>query len=87
MVDGVDTAVLGLVWAIMFRFMKIGDSEEGDQLNATDALLLWVKQKTAEYPNVSVKKDFKSTFADGLALCALYVLCFITFIIRANDAV
>jgi len=75
--DGDVTAVLGLLWAIMLRFLKIGDDDdEGSlRLNARDALLLWCKNKCEGYANVPEFQNFKKTgkapFHTGIALCAI----------------
>eukprot|EP00004_Rigifila_ramosa_P009734 TRINITY_DN213_c0_g1_i1.p1 TRINITY_DN213_c0_g1~~TRINITY_DN213_c0_g1_i1.p1 ORF type:complete len:1246 (-),score=385.52 TRINITY_DN213_c0_g1_i1:64-3723(-) len=61
--------ILGLVWAIMLRFMKFGEDDE-DQTNAKDALRMWVANKTAGYAGVQIQ-DMSNSFRDGLALCAL----------------
>src|SRR3989338_8264830 len=63
--DGDERAVLGLVWAIMLKFMKIGDDDDGaETLNAKDALLMWVQNKTTGYKGVEVtgfnKKSWRS---------------------------
>lgn len=68
-VDGSERDILGLVWAIMLKYLKFGDEEDGEQLNAKDALLMWVQNKTTGY-GIKVE-NFKSHFHDGLALCAL----------------
>jgi hypothetical protein len=52
----------------MLKFLKFGDDAEA--LNAKDALLLWVQNKTASYANIKVD-NFKKSFKDGLALCAI----------------
>eukprot|EP01094_Clydonella_sp_ATCC50884_P008373 TRINITY_DN177_c0_g1_i1.p1 TRINITY_DN177_c0_g1~~TRINITY_DN177_c0_g1_i1.p1 ORF type:complete len:1232 (+),score=684.36 TRINITY_DN177_c0_g1_i1:352-3696(+) len=52
----------------MLKFMRFGDDE--DAVNAKDALLLWIQNKTASYKNLKVE-NFKKGFKDGLALCAL----------------
>ncbi|KAJ5066874.1 alpha-actinin [Anaeramoeba ignava] len=63
-------AALALTWGIMMKYIKIDDESGGESLNAKDALLMWCKNKTASYKGVEVT-DFKKSFADGLALCAI----------------
>jgi len=70
LVNGNEKNVLGLLWAIMSKYMKFGDDEEGGQLSARDALLLWVQNKLSTYDNVKIE-NFTTSFHDGLALCAL----------------
>ncbi|KAJ5072076.1 alpha-actinin-2 [Anaeramoeba ignava] len=67
---GDQKAALALTWGIMMKFMKIDDESGGDSLNAKDALLMWCKNKTHNYKGVEIT-DFKKSFADGLALCAI----------------
>eukprot|EP01156_Anaeramoeba_ignava_P013791 Anaeramoba_ignava/a607539_2293.p1 GENE.a607539_2293~~a607539_2293.p1 ORF type:complete len:998 (+),score=362.98 a607539_2293:509-3502(+) len=67
---GDQKAALALTWGIMMKYIKIDDESGGESLNAKDALLMWCKNKTASYKNVGVT-DFKKSFADGLALCAI----------------
>lgn len=67
--DGEERSVLGLIWAIMSQYLKIVD-ENGQQLNAKEALLEWCQSKTASYPEVKIE-NFTSSFHDGLALCAI----------------
>lgn len=68
-VDGDVRGVLGLVWACMLKFLRIGDPADEQALNFKDALLLWVQNKTASY---GIKVDgWKNGFKDGLALCAI----------------
>ena len=74
--------ILGMIWTLILRFtiatityvswslisestLKFGYSEEG--LSAKDGLLLWCQRKTQGYEDVQVK-DFKKSFANGLAL-------------------
>ena len=59
----------------MMRFMRFHDAllgEEGSAANmsAKEQLMSWVQHNTQGYPSVSVK-NFTSSFADGLALCAI----------------
>jgi hypothetical protein len=72
--DGDEKAVLGLLWAIMIRFLKVGDDEDagsgGVVLSPKDALLRWVQIQTEGYAHVDVK-GFTKSFHDGMALCAL----------------
>ncbi|KAK8865644.1 hypothetical protein IAR55_000789 [Kwoniella newhampshirensis] len=68
-VDGNLKLILGMIWTLILRFTIATITEEG--LSAKDGLLLWCQRKTAPYsPEVDVQ-NFKKSFADGLALCAL----------------
>ncbi|KAL9652530.1 hypothetical protein ABK040_000100 [Willaertia magna] len=62
------TQILGMIWCLIHKF-EIQDISE-DELSAREGLLLWCKKKTKGYPNVNVK-DFKGSWQDGLAFCAL----------------
>lgn len=68
--DGEEKQVLGLVWGIMRKFLKFGDDQDEQKLNARDALLMWVQNQVAGYPGVAVE-NFGKSFHNGLALCAL----------------
>ncbi|OWT40893.1 actin cross-linking [Cryptococcus neoformans] len=68
-VDGNLKLILGMIWTLILRFTIANITESG--LSARDGLLLWCQRKTAGYnPEVDVQ-NFKGSFADGLALCAL----------------
>jgi hypothetical protein len=67
-VDGNLKLILGMIWTLILRFTIAGITEEG--LSAKDGLLLWCQRKTAQYRDVDVQ-NFKASFADGLAICAL----------------
>ncbi|WVR05610.1 hypothetical protein IAU60_002632 [Kwoniella sp. DSM 27419] len=68
-VDGNLKLILGMIWTLILRFTIASITEEG--LSAKDGLLLWCQRKTSPYaPDVDVQ-NFKRSFADGLALCAL----------------
>jgi len=69
-IDGQERPVLGFVWACILKFMKFGDDDDASSLNAKDALLMWVANRTVGYNGVKVEK-FPHSFRDGLALCAL----------------
>nr|CAG4714688.1 unnamed protein product [Naegleria fowleri] len=62
------TQILGMIWCLIHKF-EIQDISE-DELSAREGLLLWCKKKTKGYANVNVK-DFKGSWQDGLAFCAL----------------
>jgi len=70
LLDNETKAILGLIWAVMLKFIKIGDDEDADQLNAKDALLLWCQNKCKGYPDLPVN-SFKKDFKDGRVLCAI----------------
>jgi len=71
-VDARENPILGLIWALMMKFMKIGDDEDSQKLNARDALLMWVNSKCPEFGGIeNFKKTAKSPFHNGMALCAL----------------
>ncbi|ODO11861.1 hypothetical protein I350_00645 [Cryptococcus amylolentus CBS 6273] len=68
-VDGNSKLILGMIWTLILRFTIANITESG--LSARDGLLLWCQRKTASYnPDIDVQ-NFKSSFVDGLALCAL----------------
>eukprot|EP00211_Chloroparvula_japonica_P004956 CAMPEP_0119119142 /NCGR_PEP_ID=MMETSP1310-20130426/760_1 /TAXON_ID=464262 /ORGANISM="Genus nov. species nov., Strain RCC2339" /LENGTH=856 /DNA_ID=CAMNT_0007108559 /DNA_START=117 /DNA_END=2684 /DNA_ORIENTATION=+ len=67
--DGETRPVLGFVWACILKFLKFGDDDDAEKLNAKDALLMWVQNKVAGY-GLAVEK-FPNSFKDGKVLCAL----------------
>nr|ODO02601.1 actin cross-linking [Cryptococcus depauperatus CBS 7855] len=68
-VDGNLKLILGMIWTLILRFTIANITESG--LSARDGLLLWCQRKTSSYnPDVDIQ-NFKSSFADGLAICAL----------------
>jgi len=71
LVDGHETSVLGLIYAIFLKFMKLDDDEEGSHgVSFPDALKMWVTNQVASYQNVKIQNLTKS-FHNGLAFCAL----------------
>ncbi|GHJ86599.1 hypothetical protein NliqN6_3001 [Naganishia liquefaciens] len=70
-VDGNAKLVLGLIWTLILRFTMSSINEEG--LQAREGLLLWCQRKTAgdPYEPYVLIRDFKRSWSDGLALCAL----------------
>ena len=44
---------MALVWAIMLKFIKFDDDDDGENLSATDALLKWLQFHLKDYPQVS----------------------------------
>eukprot|EP01137_Pigoraptor_chileana_P036254 Opistho-2@31501 len=68
-VDGNEKSVLGLIFQIIIRYMKL-DEEDQQSGDIKEALLLWLRNKTAGYANVKIDNLTKS-FHDGLAFNAL----------------
>jgi Ca2+-binding EF-hand superfamily protein len=68
LLDKDERAILGLAWAIILKFVKFGDSD--DDLDAKQALLMWIQNRTASYEGANVT-DFKASMKDGYALGAL----------------
>jgi len=67
--DGKEIFVLGLVFAVIIKYMKL-DEEDSGSSDVKEALLLWLKNKTAGYRDVSID-NFTKSFQDGLAFNAL----------------
>lgn len=68
LVDMDERNVLGMIWNVILKSIKITD-EETTAMNAKDALLLWCKNRIADYPDVTL--DNWKGFNDGTVLCAL----------------
>ncbi|KAJ8577350.1 hypothetical protein ON010_g1852 [Phytophthora cinnamomi] len=66
--DGNNKLVLGLMWTLIKSFQVAEIDVEG--VSGKDGLLLWVNRSLADYPTVDVK-NFSSSWADGMAFCAL----------------
>jgi len=69
LVDGNAKFVFGLVFAVIIKYMKL-DEEDSASADVKEALMLWLKNKTAGYNNISIDNYTKS-FHDGLIFCAL----------------
>jgi Ca2+-binding EF-hand superfamily protein len=67
-VDKNEKQILGLVWAIMIRFLKFNE-DEAESLSAEEALLMWVKNQVAPY-KLDVT-NFTKSFHDGKVFAAL----------------
>lgn len=68
--EGDSKDIMGLVYAIMLKFLKFDDDDGDSAGNAKDALLRWCQFHTKGFVNVNVTNLTKS-WSDGLALCAL----------------
>lgn len=69
-VDGNEKLILGFIFQIIIKFMKFDDEGENTSGDVKEALMLWLKNKTAGYNNVSID-NFTKSFHNGLAFCAL----------------
>lgn len=67
--DGDDRAVLGLVWALMMKYLKFA-TEDDESMSPKDALLRWVNLNVSGYGLPEVK-NFTKSFHDGRVFCAL----------------
>jgi Ca2+-binding EF-hand superfamily protein len=70
LVDGEQVSVMGMVWAIMLKFMKLDDGEEdGPSVTFADALKMWIANQVGSY---GLKVDnWTKSFHDGKVFCAL----------------
>jgi len=63
--------VLGFVFSVIRKYLKFDDEEEGaGDMDAKDALMLWLQNKTQGYANIKIE-NFTRSFHDGLPFCAL----------------
>lgn len=69
LVDGNAKFVLGLVFAVIIKYMKL-DEDDAESTDVKEALLLWLRNKTTGYANLSID-NFTKSFQDGLVFCAL----------------
>ncbi|EDQ86636.1 uncharacterized protein MONBRDRAFT_28031 [Monosiga brevicollis MX1] len=67
--DGDDRAVLGLIWALMMKYLKFAQ-EDDENLSPKEALLRWVNLNTNGHAHAEVS-NFTKDFQNGMALCAL----------------
>eukprot|EP00808_Paulinella_micropora_P017274 g24501.t1 len=70
LLDGEVNAILGLIWAIMLKYLKLEEDDGGPVLNFKDSLLMWLKNQLVPYKDIHVK-DLTKSWHDGMALCAL----------------
>lgn len=70
LVDGVEIPVMGMIWAIMLKFMKLDeDEEDGPSMTFADALKMWIANQVSSY---GLKVDnWTKSFHDGKIFCAL----------------
>jgi spectrin beta len=68
--DGDFPDIMGIVYAMMLKFLKFDDDDGESAGNAKEALLRWCQFHTKGFVNVNVTNLTKS-WTDGLALCAL----------------
>eukprot|EP00457_Paulinella_chromatophora_P000620 gb/GEZN01000620.1/.p1 GENE.gb/GEZN01000620.1/~~gb/GEZN01000620.1/.p1 ORF type:complete len:1267 (+),score=297.19 gb/GEZN01000620.1/:91-3891(+) len=71
LVDGEETPILGLIWAIMLKFLKLEDDEpDSRSLNFKDSLLMWFQNQLKGYTELHIQ-DLTKSWRDGIALCAI----------------
>ena len=71
LLDKKDKSVFGLLFSVILKFVKLEDEDaEAAGGDVREALKLWFSKRTAGYKGVSIT-DLKSSFTDGLVLCAL----------------
>jgi len=71
LVGGDEKLIFGLIFTVIVKYMKFEDEEGGSQSgDVKDALMLWLKNKTAGYRDVTLE-NFTKSFHDGLPFCAL----------------
>jgi Ca2+-binding EF-hand superfamily protein len=68
-VDGKANFVLGLIFAVIIKYLKL-DEDDAASADIKEALLLWLKNKTAGYKNINIE-NFTKSFQDGLVFNAL----------------
>jgi Ca2+-binding EF-hand superfamily protein len=69
-VDGNEKLILGMIFQIILKFFKIEDDEGNASGDVKEALMLWLKNRTAGYSGVELK-DWTKSFHNGLPFCAL----------------
>lgn len=69
-VDGKTNLILGTIFQIILKYMKLDDEDVAASNDVKEAMLLWLNNKTAGYNNVKIE-NFTKSFHDGLAFCAL----------------
>lgn len=67
-VDKDEKSVLAVIWAVMSKFLKFGDDNDG--LDAKSSLLLWVNNQISGR-GLKPISAFGKEWHDGLALCAI----------------
>ena len=70
LIRGDSKDVMALIWALMMKFMRFDDDEDGAALQAKDALIKWLQFHTSTYKSVQIQNLTKS-FHNGLAFIAL----------------
>jgi Ca2+-binding EF-hand superfamily protein len=69
-VEGNEKLILGFIFQIILKYMKFEDDEDNPSGDVKEALMLWLKNKTAGYNNVNIE-NFTKSFHDGMAFLAL----------------